>query len=150
MEENTVNIGVEEIKKLIPHRYPFLMVDRVIDFVDNERIVTLKSVSCNEGYFEGHFPERPVMPGVLVLEAMAQSAAILSRLSSNGAPEGCYLYLVGADSVKWKKMVVPGDVLRIEMNYKQRRGPLWILEGRVLVDGKVVALGKVSAMESPQ
>ena len=140
-------LDVLAIQKLIPHRYPFLLVDKVIEFEDNKRILAIKNVTFNEPYFQGHFPTRPVMPGVLVLEAMAQAAALLSRLSSEGVPPEKMMYLVGANDVRWKRQVVPGDTLHIEMTFVRRRRPLWFLDGRVTVEGKVVAEGSITAAE---
>ena len=140
-------LDVLAIQKLIPHRYPFLFVDRVLEFQDNHRILVTKNVSANEPFFQGHFPTRPVMPGVLILEAMAQAAAILSRLSTEGVPADKMMYLVGANDVRWKKQVVPGDTLHIEMTFERKRRPMWFLKGRVTVDGKLVAEGTITAAE---
>lgn len=137
-----------QVLELLPHRYPFLMVDKVVELVDNERIVAIKGVTFNEPFFQGHFPGRPVMPGVMILEAMAQAAAILARVSSDGLTDGKIMYLVGATDVKWKKAIVPGDSLRIEMVSEKKRRPLWIMTGQVTVDGKVAASARVSAMEA--
>ncbi len=147
-KEISVPIDVNEIRKVLPHRYPFLMIDRVVEAIDGDKIVTIKNVTVNEPFFTGHFPERPVMPGVMILEAMAQSAAFLAHVSSDGVLPGKTIFLVGANDFKWKKIVVPGDTLRIEMiTYKKKR-PLWMMKGEVTVDGKVVASGMLSAIES--
>ena len=142
-----VTLDSIQIQKIIPHRYPFLMVDKVIEFVDNHSLVAIKNVSINEPFFMGHFPGRPVMPGVLVIEAMAQAGAILSRASSDGVPDGLSLFLVGIEEMKFKRQVVPGDTLRIEMEHTKRRRPLWYIRGSVTVDGKLVASGVISAAE---
>ena len=142
-----VVIDCQGVLNALPHRYPFLLVDRIVELEPGKRIVGLKAVSMNEPFFTGHFPGRPVMPGVLILECMAQTGAILARLTPEGAPTEKNLFLVGADSVKWKKQVVPGDSLRIEMTFVKRRRPLWVLHGEVTVDGKVVASGDISACE---
>jgi 3-hydroxyacyl-[acyl-carrier-protein] dehydratase len=144
----SVIYDVSRIQEIIPHRYPFLLVDRIVELEDNHRIVGLKAVTINEPFFPGHFPGRPVMPGVLILEAMAQTAAILARVSTDGVAEGKYVFLVGATDCKWKKQVLPGDVLRIEMRSVKKRRPLWILEGEVTVDGKLVASATISAAEA--
>lgn len=137
-----------KIQEILPHRYPFLFVDKVVEFVDNHRIVAVKSVTMNEWFFQGHFPGRPVMPGVLILEAMAQTAAILARVSEDGVTPGKYVFLVGATDVKWKKQVVPGDTLRIEMESVKKRRPLWVMSGKVFVEDKLVASGTISAAEA--
>lgn len=135
------------IRKILPHRYPFLLVDKVIDFVDNHTLVAIKNVTANEPFFKGHFPNRPVMPGVLVIEAMAQAGAILAKASSDGVPAGFSLFLVGVEEMKFKRQVLPGDTLRIEMEHTKRRRPLWYIKGVVTVEGKVVASGVISAAE---
>jgi 3-hydroxyacyl-[acyl-carrier-protein] dehydratase len=139
---------IDQIMHKLPHRYPFLMVDRVLALEDNHRILCSKCVTINEPFFPGHFPGKPVMPGVMMLEAMAQSAALLARFSTAGIPDDKWVFLVGANDVKWKRMVRPGDTLHIEMKVVKKRRPLWILEGACTVDGKVVASGTISAMES--
>lgn len=137
----------QEVRKILPHRYPFLMVDRVVEFVTNERIVALKNVSANEPYFAGHFPQRPVMPGVMILEAMAQTGAILAMRSPEGSDPDKILYLAGADRVKFKRPVYPGDCLRIEMSSPVRKGRIWRMEGEVSVEGSMVARGVCIAAE---
>jgi 3-hydroxyacyl-[acyl-carrier-protein] dehydratase len=137
-----------EIMKYLPHRYPFLLVDKIVEFEDAVRIVGIKNVTMNEPFFQGHFPGHPVMPGVLILEAMAQTAALMARLSKDGAARENTIYLVGANDFKWKKMVLPGDTLRIEMSSVKKRRPLWMMSGVVTVDGSVVAQGTLSAIES--
>ncbi|MFM1848104.1 MAG: beta-hydroxyacyl-(acyl-carrier-protein) dehydratase FabZ [Pseudomonadota bacterium] len=147
MEEKIVYDSVQ-IQEIIPHRYPFLMVDRIVEFVDNERAVGIKNVTVNEPYFTGHFPGRPVMPGVMILEAMAQTGAILARRSQDGVAPGKTVFLVGATDCKWKRQVVPGDTLRIEMVSVRKRRPLWIMSGTVMVGDKVVASATISAAEA--
>lgn len=140
-------LDVTEIRKILPHDYPFLMIDRVVEFVDSQRIIAIKNVSYNEPFFQGHFPGRPVMPGVMIMEAMAQTAAILAKLSTDGVMPGKVVVLTGADDFKWKRQVFPGDTLRIEMRSFKKRRPIWIMEGEATVDGKVVAKGTLSAAE---
>ncbi len=147
MEEQIIYDAVQ-IQEIIPHRYPFLMVDRIVEFVDNERAVGIKNVTMNEPYFTGHFPGRPVMPGVMILEAMAQTGAILARRSQDGVGAGKTVFLVGATDCKWKRQVVPGDTLRIEMVSVRKRRPLWIMSGTVMVGDKVVASATISAAEA--
>jgi 3-hydroxyacyl-[acyl-carrier-protein] dehydratase len=140
-----ITMDVVEIQKWIPHRYPFLLIDRVTDLVPGESISAIKCVTINEGFFQGHFPGNPVMPGVLIIEAMAQAAAVLARYSEVEASRGKIFYLVGVDNFKWKRPVFPGDTIDITMRTVRRRNPLWIMEGSVAVDGKVLVTGNISA-----
>lgn len=137
-----------QILQILPHRYPFLLIDKIVEFEDDKRVVAIKAVSGNEPFFQGHFPGRPVMPGVLILEAMAQTGAVLAHKSADGVAKGKTVFIVGASDVKWKKMVVPGDVLRIELNSVKKRRPLWLMEAVAKVGGKVVASASLSAMEA--
>lgn len=137
-----------KIMEILPHRYPFLMVDKIIEFVDNERAVGIKNVTINEPFFEGHFPGRPVMPGAMILEAMAQTGAILARESKDGVIATKTVFLIGATDFKWKKQVLPGDTLRIEMVSVKKRRPIWIMRGEATVNGVLVASGTISAAES--
>ena len=148
MTEEEVVFDHAEVMKILPHRYPFLMVDKVIHFEDAKKIVTIKNVTHNEFYFPGHFPGKPVMPGVMILEAMAQTGAIFAKKSFNGVAEDKLFYFVGVKEVKWKRPVFPGDVLRIEMAADKVRRPLWTMSGSVYVGDKVVAVGALSAAES--
>lgn len=140
-----ITMDVLEIQKWIPHRYPFLLIDRVLGLVPNESITSIKNVTANEEFFQGHFPGQPVMPGVIIMEAMAQTAAVFARYSEAELLKGKTFYLVGADNFKWKKMVLPGDQLKIVMKSVKKRNPLWIMDGEVSVDGKVVASGTLTA-----
>lgn len=144
-----VIFDVNDILEILPHRHPFLLVDRVIEFVENVRITAIKNVTYNESFFPGHFPGRPVMPGVLILEAMAQTGGILAHRSTDGPPPGTKLFLAGADNVKWRRPVQPGDTLQIEMRHIKTRRPLWIMEAKATVDGNVVAIGTITAAEVP-
>jgi 3-hydroxyacyl-[acyl-carrier-protein] dehydratase len=145
MEAAPVTMDILEIQRWIPHRYPFLLIDRVLDLVSNVHITTIKNVTVNEEFFQGHFPGHPVMPGVLIMEAMAQTAAVFARYSEPELLRNKTFYLVGADNFKWKKMVLPGDQLKIVMKSVKKRNPLWIMDGEVVVDGKVVASGTLTA-----
>lgn len=148
MEEKKFFLDIEEIKKIIPHRYPFLLVDRILEFYDSDRVIGLKNVTANEQFFQGHFPSRPVMPGVLVIEAMAQVGAILAIKSTGGVDPSKTVFLVGVDGAKFKKQIVPGDALIIEMKSVKRRRPLWIMDGTVSVDGKIIAQATITAAEA--
>ncbi|MCH8932768.1 MAG: 3-hydroxyacyl-ACP dehydratase FabZ [Nitrospinae bacterium] len=138
-------LDINEIKKLIPHRYPFLLVDKIIECDDESRIVGIKSVTMNEPFFQGHFPEYPIMPGVLIVEAMAQVACILGMriLKREGRSS---VFFTGIDKVKFRKPVVPGDVLRLELTKIKQRGELFRFEGKALVEDQVVTQGTIQAI----
>ena len=140
-------LDVKEIFKNIPHRYPFLLVDRIVEIQGDEKIVGIKNVSINEPFFEGHFPNRPVMPGVLICEAMAQVGAILAHANRGGMESDKVFVLTGLDNVKFKRPVEPGDQLRLELTCLKRRGSFWKMQGSASVDGKLVAQAEISAME---
>lgn len=136
-----------EIRKRIPHRYPLLLVDRILEVEPHRRIVGIKNVTVNEGFFQGHFPDKPIMPGVLICEAMAQVGAILAGCSDGEADK--VFVLTGLDGVKFKHPVEPGDRLRIEMEVSRRRKNYWRMKGFAEVEGKRVAEAEISAMEMP-
>jgi beta-hydroxyacyl-ACP dehydratase FabZ len=140
-------LDVKEIFKSIPHRYPFLLVDRIVEIEGTERIVGIKNVSINENFFQGHFPNQPVMPGVLICEAMAQVGAIFAYKARGGAADNKVFVLTGLDNVKFKRTVEPGDQLRMELSCLKRRGSFWKMQGVATVDGKLVAQAEISAME---
>jgi len=142
-------LDVKEIFKRIPHRYPFLLVDRILEVEGDQRIVGIKNVTFNEGFFQGHFPHRPVMPGVLICEAMAQVGAIFAYMSRGGGDDDKIFMLTGLDRVKFKRPVEPGDQLRLELTSLKRRGSFWKMRGIAMVDGKIVAQADISAMEVP-
>ncbi len=131
--------------KLLPHRYPFLMVDRIVEISDR-RAVTLKNVTHNEPFFNGHFPGMPVMPGVLILEALAQSSALLA-INILGIRDIPLFMLTGLDKVRFRRRVVPGDQLRMEVRLLRQHRPLWRMQGEARVDGELAAQAEVSAME---
>ncbi|RUL65024.1 3-hydroxyacyl-ACP dehydratase FabZ [Dyella dinghuensis] len=137
----TLPVGVEQIQQLLPHRYPFLLVDRVIEFVPDQSVVTIKNVTINEPFFTGHFPGHPVMPGVLIVEAMAQSAGLLTQLSarSKGGSPSSLFYLAKVDNARFNAPVIPGDQLRMEVRLKRLLRNMGIFEAATLVDGKEVA-----------
>ena len=140
-------IEVREILKYLPHRYPFLLVDRILEIHGDEKIVGIKNVSINENFFQGHFPNRPVMPGVLICEAMAQVGAIFAHTARGGIEDHKVFVLTGLDNVKFKRPVEPGDQLRMELTCLKRRGSYWKMQGVASVEGKVVAQAEISAME---
>ena len=139
-------LDLARIKQMIPHRYPLLMIEKVIDVVPNERATGIKNVSINEWYFQGHFPAEPVMPGVLIIEAMAQTAAVLVVASLGRENEGRLTYFMSIESARFRKPVVPGDVIRIPVEKQRRRGSVWRFGGRAEVDGTIVAEAVYTAM----
>jgi beta-hydroxyacyl-ACP dehydratase FabZ len=142
-----VILDVKDIFKYIPHRYPFLLVDRILEIQSGEKIVGIKNVSFNENFFQGHFPHRPVMPGVLICEAMAQVGAIFAQNARGVMDDNRVFVLTGMDNVKFKRPVEPGDQLRMELTCVKRRGAYWKMHGVATVDGKLVAQAEISAME---
>jgi len=134
-----------EIQSILPHRYPFLLVDRIRELDPDRRIVGIKNVTINEPFFQGHFPGRPVMPGVLILEALAQVGGVLAfkSLGSVGRP---VVYLTGIDAAKFRKPVVPGDILRLEVDVLKKRAPFWKMQGKAFVDTELVCEAEVTAM----
>ncbi len=135
-------MDIGEIMKYLPHRYPMLLIDRVVEFHHGESLIALKNVSYNESYFQGHFPKRPVMPAVIILEAMAQATGILVLRSMDKLPsEKSVYYFVGIDGARFRRPVVPGDQLRIEVNLLRSSRGIWKLRSEATVAGDVVASG---------
>ena len=130
-------IEINEIMKILPHRYPFLLVDRIVEHELGKKIVGLKNVTINEPFFQGHFPGYPVMPGVLIIEAMAQVGGILAYMASNDEIRRKLCYFVGIDNAKFRRPVLPGDQLRIEMEAVSNRRNIWCFHGKVFVDDKL-------------
>jgi len=141
-------LDVIEIQKLLPHRYPFMLVDRVVELEAHKRILAYKNVTANEPYFQGHFPGRPVMPGVLVVEALAQAGGVLTQLSNNSTADGRLFYLVKIDNAKFSKMVVPGDRLDLEVSLKRVIRNVAIYTGVASVNGEQVACAEVVCAEA--
>jgi len=139
-------LNIEQILEAIPHRYPFLMIDRVVDVVLDESAIGIKNVSINEAYFAGHFPRQPVMPGVLIIEAMAQTAAVLVVKSLGPEMAGKLVYFMSIDNCRFRKPVVPGDQIHVHVVRIQRRRNVWKFEAKAKVDGVVVAEAKYAAM----
>ncbi|WP_297214193.1 MULTISPECIES: 3-hydroxyacyl-ACP dehydratase FabZ [Thermodesulfovibrio] len=136
-------IDIKEIMNFLPHRYPFLLVDRIVDLIPNEKIIGLKNVTINEPFFQGHFPGNPVMPGVLIVEAMAQVAGVLAFKSGI---EGKGVLFMSIEKVKFRKPIVPGDQIIFEVSVMHRRSNVWKFSGIAKVDEKVVTEAEFTAM----
>ena len=145
MKQETQVLGIEEIMKVLPHRYPFLLVDRVVELEPKKRVVGIKNVTINEPFFQGHFPGHPIMPGVLIIEAMAQVGGVLLLGSMDNAGEKV-VYFMSLDNVKFRRPVKPGDQLRFELEMLQIRGMMCRMQGVAKVDGEVVCEAEMSAM----
>jgi 3-hydroxyacyl-[acyl-carrier-protein] dehydratase len=141
-----LTIDIERIMQMIPHRYPFLMIDRVVEVVPDATAVGIKNVSINEPYFQGHFPQRPVMPGVLIIEAMAQTAAVLVVHTLGLNAEGKLVYFMSVDNARFRRPVMPGDQLRIHVSKERSRGNVWKFSGEAKVNGTLVAEATYAAM----
>ncbi len=139
-------LEVDELMQILPHRYPILLVDRLVDIVPGEGAVGIKNVTFNEPIFQGHFPQKPVLPGVFMIEAMAQTAAAYTSYTENLDTEGKVVLFMGVDKARFRRPVVPGDQVRIAVRTVQRRPPVWRFEGVATVDGKKVAEAQFSAM----
>lgn len=141
-------LDIYEILEHLPHRYPFLLIDRVLECTPGEKLIGIKNVSYNEPYFPGHFPKRPVMPGVLILEALAQATGILAFRTVGKIPDDKSLYyFVGIDKARFKQPVQPGDQLQLEVEYVRQMRGIWKFNGRALVDGKVVCSAELMCAE---
>ena len=138
-------IDIDEIRAVLPHRYPFLLVDRIREIELDRRVVGIKNVTVNEPFFQGHFPSRPIMPGVLILEAMAQVGGVLAMKSSPTAGPPA-VYLTGVDNAKFRKPVVPGDQLRFEVEVIKRRPPFWKMQAKAYVESELVCEAELTAM----
>ncbi len=141
-----IEVGIEKIIKDLPHRYPFLLIDKVAIHEPFKQAVGIKNVTFNEPHFTGHFPDKPIMPGVLIVEAMAQTAAILILNSSEEKKEDCLVYFMSIDAVKFRKPVIPGDVLELHVTNIQSRSNVWKMAGVAMVAGQKVAEAEFSAM----
>ena len=138
-------LGIEEIMKALPHRYPFLLVDRILEMEEKKRIVGLKNVTINEPFFQGHFPGHPIMPGVLIIEAMAQVGGIL-LMGQIEDYQSKVVYFMSLDNVKFRRPVKPGDQLRFELDMLQIRGMVCKMHGVAKVDGEIVCEADMAAM----
>ena len=141
-----MTVDIRRILNMIPHRYPMLLVDRLLDLRPDESAIGLKNVSINEPFFHGHFPSDPVMPGVLIIEAMAQTAAVLVVATLGADSEGKLVYFMSLDGVKFRRPVTPGDQLHLQVRKLHSRQSVWKFEGKALVDGKVAAEATFAAM----
>ncbi|WP_149193862.1 3-hydroxyacyl-ACP dehydratase FabZ [Luteimonas suaedae] len=146
-QEPTLPIDIAGIQHLLPHRYPFLLVDRVVEFERDRRVLCYKNVSANEQFFQGHFPGNPVMPGVLVIEALAQAGGVLSHLSKDTGCSGRLSYLVKVDKARFARMVVPGDRLDLEVEIRRSIRNMTLYAGSARVDGQEVACAEILCAE---
>jgi beta-hydroxyacyl-ACP dehydratase FabZ len=146
MAQESQVLGIEEIMKVLPHRYPFLLVDRVLEIEPQKRIVGIKNVTINEPFFQGHFPGHPIMPGVLIVEALAQAAGVLAVESLGLAGTGKLVYFMAIEGAKFRAPVEPGVLLRLEVAFVQKRSTVCKFAGRALVDGKLAAEASFTAM----
>jgi 3-hydroxyacyl-[acyl-carrier-protein] dehydratase len=139
-------IEIKEIMAILPHAYPLLLVDRIVEIEPGKRVVGIKNVTYNEPFFPGHFPDRPIMPGVLIVEAMAQTAGVLIFNSLPQEDRKKTVFFLGIDNVRFRKPVIPGDQLRMELEITRHRQSIWGFKGKASVDGNVVAEGDLLAM----
>jgi 3-hydroxyacyl-[acyl-carrier-protein] dehydratase len=149
MNRSIDSVGIREILKALPHRYPFLMVDKIINIQGEQSAIGIKNVTINEPHFQGHFPENPVMPGVLLLEGMAQTGGVLCVLASPTTASP-YVYFMTIDEAKFRKPVVPGDVVEYHMSLLRKRRTMWWYNCEARVDGDLVAEAKLGAMMRAQ
>lgn len=134
------------VMEMIPHRFPMLMVDKVIDMVPDQSAIGIKNITINEPHFQGHFPQRPVMPGVMIVEAMAQTAAVLVVYTLGGGAEGKLVYFMAIENARFRKPVGPGDTMRIHVTKRQSRGNVWKFSAEARVDDAIVAEATYTAM----
>jgi len=132
-------LRIADIMRILPHRYPFLLIDRVIEVDQDKRLVALKNVSINEPFFAGHFPGAPVLPGVLTIESMAQAGAILGLLETKADLTRTLVYFMAIENAKFRRMIVPGDQMRITVEVLKRKAKVWKMKGEVLVDSELAA-----------
>jgi len=141
-------MDINEILNLLPHRYPFLLVDRVLEFQEGKSLVAIKNVTINEPFFQGHFPQKPVMPGVLILEALAQATGLLAfRTENRGAERDSLYYFVGIDKARFKRPVEPGDQLRLSVDLIKTKRGIWVFDAEASVDGSVAATAVIMCTE---
>lgn len=146
MTETTLNIN--DILRLLPHRYPFLLIDRVLDYKQGEFLRGYKNVTFNEPFFAGHFPQRPIMPGVMILESLAQATGLLAfRTVDRAANNDSLFFLVGIDKARFKRPVEPGDQLMLEVKFVNSKRGIWVFDGEATVDGKLAASAQIMCTE---
>jgi 3-hydroxyacyl-[acyl-carrier-protein] dehydratase len=145
-EQGSKTIDINRVMQMIPHRYPFLMVDRVINVMANESATGVKNVTASEPHFQGHFPQKPIMPGVLIIESMAQTAAVLVVETLGPDAEGKLVYFMSVDNARFRKPVVPGDQLLVHVQKERSRGNVWRFRGEAMVDGQLMAEATFAAM----
>jgi len=136
---------IQKIMNLLPHRYPFIMIDRILELIPGEKVIALKNVTINEPFFQGHFPGNPIMPGVLIIEAMGQAGAVLAANSLPGEQQDSLIYFMSMDKVKFRQPVVPGDQIIFEMKFLKKRAKVFKMSGIALVDGKRVVEAELMA-----
>lgn len=139
------SMEIKEILQMLPHRYPFIMVDRILEIESGKSIVGLKNVTINEPFFQGHFPEKPIMPGVMILEGMAQVGGLLAYYTAKEMIGSKLIYFAGMDGVRFRRTVVPGDQIIFELKVLKRKGKIWKMDGRALVDGQLAAEAQLLA-----
>ena len=145
-ETDTLSFDIHHVKELLPHRYPFLYIDKMRDVVLGQSAVGIKNVTVNENIFQGHFPEKPVFPGVLIVEAMAQTASALVVETLGLAGKNPLVYFMSLEATKFRKVVEPGDQLELHVDLIRKRGKVWKFQGKGIVDGKLVAESEFTAM----
>ncbi len=146
MTADMTTADLEQIKRILPHRYPFLFVDKMEEIVPHKSAVGIKNVTANEPYFEGHFPNKPIMPGVAIIEAMAQTAGALVGISMDLFDKNMLIYFMGVEKARFRRMVVPGDVLRMRVQALRGGGKVWKFEGSAEVDGQLACSAVFTAM----
>jgi 3-hydroxyacyl-[acyl-carrier-protein] dehydratase len=139
-------LDINRIREMLPHRYPFLMIDRVTDIVPDESAVGIKNVTINEPFFAGHFPARPIMPGVMIIEAMAQTSAVLVMATLGASADGSLVSFMSVDHARFRKPIVPGDTVYLHVAKQQRRGNVWRFRGEARVNGTLMAEATYAAM----
>jgi 3-hydroxyacyl-[acyl-carrier-protein] dehydratase len=145
-EKSGTEIDIGRIMEMIPHRYPFLMIDRVVDLIPDDCATGIKNVSINEHYFQGHFPSQPVMPGVLIIESMAQTAAVLVVETLGTEAEGKLVYFMLVDGARFRKPIVPGDQVHVHVKKTRNRGNVWKFRAEAKVEGEIAAEATYTAM----
>jgi 3-hydroxyacyl-[acyl-carrier-protein] dehydratase len=136
MNDGGKSLDIVQIKELLPHRFPFLLIDRVVDYRPGESITAIKNVTSNEPFFQGHFPDRPIMPGVLIIEAMAQAGGVLYYMSDEDAQPERFFYLVAVDQARFRRTVLPGDQLQLDVSVTRKRQSMWRFDCSSSVDGE--------------